>query len=217
MIQDSDDKVIFEVSRTHMRREVARLIYDFFTGAGKINALDRSFNSDNHISEMMMRFSIKSINRRSYTKYVYDNMCGYPVYVNANIVNEYMEKGLKWISEHLPEPLYMKYEYTTYEADGETRMRGLRESTVIRSGYNVEIMDPEKVDHEFWDGSYASSHDFYVKFKVLGERLSIKSDRYEDELTARFSGLDNNEDVRNVVEEIVRLREYENRPHTYVV
>ena len=113
---------------------MARLIYDFFTGAGKINALDRSFNSDNHISEMMMRFSIKSINRRSYTKYVYDNMCGYPVYVNANIVNEYMEKGLKWISEHLPEPLYMKYEYTTFEAEDETRMRGLRERLTMSFG-----------------------------------------------------------------------------------
>ena len=217
MIQDSDDKVIFEVSRTHMRREVARLIYDFFTGAGAINAFDRKYSAENRICEAMMKFSIKGVNHRRTTEYLKDSMLGYPVYVSAPIVNEYLESGLKWIGDHLPEGLHIKYSYTTFEVEDETRMRGLRETRVIRSGYDVEIMGPEKIDHVFWDGAYASSHDFYIKFKILGERLGIKPDRYEDSLQARFSELDYNEDASAVVEEISRIRIIANSPQTFVL
>lgn len=91
----------------------------------------------------------------------------------AHDINSYIESCI--CNMKLPDKLQVKYEYTAF--DWFTPLN--KESEVKRSGYIVEITDPERIVNVFWNNSMVPRYSLYIKFMILGERIISSSNLYD--------------------------------------
>ena len=84
----------------------------------------------------------------------------------AHNISSYLESCI--CQFNLPDELQLKYKYTTFDWVNPTH----KAVEIKRSGYVVEIIDPEHVDYISWDKAIFTSHNLHIKFRILGERLT---------------------------------------------